>query len=48
MRQQTLADGSFEKFRKKARKELFLDDMEHDGWLLLLVWFHQGWHFRKL
>jgi IS5 family transposase len=28
MRQQTLADGSFEKFRKKTRKELFLDDME--------------------
>ena len=28
MRQQTLADGSFEKFRKKNRKELFLDDME--------------------
>ena len=28
MRQQTLADGSFEKFRKKIRKELFLDDME--------------------
>ena len=28
MRQQTLADGSFEKFHKKTRKELFLDDME--------------------
>ena len=28
MRQQTLADGSFEKCRKKTRKELFLDDME--------------------
>lgn len=28
MRQQTLADGGFEKFRKKTRKELFLDDME--------------------
>ena len=28
MRQQTLADGSFEKFRKKTRKEQFLDDME--------------------
>ena len=28
MHQQTLADGSFEKFRKKTRKELFLDDME--------------------
>ena len=28
MRQQTLADGSFEKFRKKTRKELFLDAME--------------------
>jgi IS5 family transposase len=28
MRQQTLADGSFEKFRKKTRKELFLADME--------------------
>ena len=28
MRQQTLAEGSFEKFRKKTRKELFLDDME--------------------
>jgi IS5 family transposase len=28
MRQQTLADGGFEKFRKKTRKELFLEDME--------------------
>ena len=28
MRQQTLADSGFEKFRKKTRKELFLDDME--------------------
>ncbi len=28
MRQQTLADSSFEKFRKKTRKEKFLDDME--------------------
>lgn len=28
MRQQTLADSSFEKFRKKTRKEQFLDDME--------------------
>ena len=28
MRQQTLADSSFEKFRKKTRKEVFLDDME--------------------
>jgi IS5 family transposase len=33
MRQQTLADGSFEKFRKKTRKELFLDDME-----LIIPW----------
>ena len=28
MRQQTLADSSFEKFRKKTRKEQFLDEME--------------------
>ena len=28
MRQQTLADGSIEKFRKKTRKEPFQDDME--------------------
>ena len=28
MRQQTLAEGSFEKFRKKTRKELFQNDME--------------------
>ena len=28
MCQQTLADGSFEEFREKPRKELFLDDME--------------------
>ena len=28
MRQQTLAGGSFEKFRKKTRKELFLEEME--------------------
>ena len=28
MLQQTFADGSFEKFRKKTRKELFLDDMD--------------------
>ena len=28
MRQQTLAGSGFEKFRKKTRKELFLDDME--------------------
>jgi IS5 family transposase len=28
MRQQTLAGNSFEKFRKKTRKEQFLDDME--------------------
>ena len=28
MRQQTLADSGFEKFRKKTRKERFLDDME--------------------
>jgi hypothetical protein len=28
MRQQILADGSFERFRKKTRKELFLCDME--------------------
>ena len=28
MRQQTLADSSFEKFRKRTRKEQFLEDME--------------------
>jgi IS5 family transposase len=28
MRQQSLADGSFEKYRKKTRKELFLDEMD--------------------
>jgi IS5 family transposase len=28
MRQQSLADGSFEKYRKKTRKEVFLDDMD--------------------
>jgi transposase, IS5 family len=28
MRQQSLADGGFEKYRKKTRKEQFLDDME--------------------
>ena len=28
MRQQTLADSSFEKFRKKTGKEQFLDEME--------------------
>ncbi len=28
MRQQTLADSSFEKFRKKTRKDQFLGDME--------------------
>ncbi len=28
MRQQTLADSSFEKFRKKTRKEQFPEDME--------------------
>ena len=28
MHQQTSADGSFEKFRKKTRKEQFLDEME--------------------
>ena len=28
MKQQTLAGGSFEKFRKKTRKEQFLDEME--------------------
>jgi hypothetical protein len=26
MRQQTLVDGSFEKYRKKTRKELFLEN----------------------
>ena len=26
MKQQTLADGSFEKYRKKTRKEQFLED----------------------
>lgn len=28
MRQKTLADEGFEKFRKKTRKEQFLDEME--------------------
>ena len=28
MKQQTLADGGFEKFRKKTRKEQFLEEME--------------------
>ncbi len=28
MKQQTLADSSFEKFRKKTRKEQFLEEME--------------------
>jgi len=28
MRQQSLADGSFEKYRKKTRKEVFLDEMD--------------------
>ena len=28
MRQQSLADGSFEKYRKKTRKEIFLDEMD--------------------
>ena len=28
MRQQSFTDNNFEKFRKKTRKELFLDDME--------------------
>ena len=28
MKQQTLADGSFEKYRKKTRKEQFLEEME--------------------
>jgi IS5 family transposase len=28
MRQQGLADGGFEKYRKKTRKELFLDEMD--------------------
>lgn len=28
MRQQTCAEESFEKFRKKTRKEQFLDEME--------------------
>jgi IS5 family transposase len=28
MRQQSLADGSFEKYRKKTRKELFLEEMD--------------------
>ena len=28
MRQQSLADGSFEKYRKKTRKEAFLDEMD--------------------
>ena len=28
MKQQTLADGGFEKYRKKTRKEQFLDEME--------------------
>ncbi len=38
MRQQTLADGSFEKFRKETRKEPFPDDMEHDYSLARTVW----------
>ena len=28
MKQQTLDDGSFEKFRKKTQKKQFLDEME--------------------
>ncbi len=28
MKQQSLADGSFEKYRKKTRKEQFLEEME--------------------
>ena len=28
MRQQSLADGRFEKYRKKTRKELFLEEMD--------------------
>ena len=28
MKQQTLADGGFEKFRRKTRKEQFLEEME--------------------
>jgi len=28
MRQHTLADGSFQKYRKKTRKEVFLDEMD--------------------
>jgi IS5 family transposase len=28
MKEQTLDDGSFEKFRKKTRKKQFLDEME--------------------
>ena len=28
MRQQRLADGSFEKYRKKTRKEVFLEEMD--------------------
>ena len=33
MRQQTFAEESFEKFRKKTRKEQFLDEME-----LIIPW----------
>ena len=28
MRQQSLADGGFEKYRKKTRKEVFLEEMD--------------------
>jgi IS5 family transposase len=28
MRQQSLADGSFEKYRKKTRKEVLLEEMD--------------------
>ena len=35
MKQQTLADGSFEKFCKKTRKEQFLDEMD-----TLIPWQH--------
>jgi len=28
MRQQSLADGSFEKYREKTRKDVFLEEME--------------------
>jgi len=42
MRQQTLADGSFEKFRKKTRKELFLDATVPPSTLIRVLFDHLG------